>query len=147
MCQWFNSLIADNPKLLYKIELFFARFEDGSHCDLDTPGRLRFLGEYQQAWNNLSFPHSRVISMQEGHAWQLSGGVLCQSTGSGFSCVQLPCKIKGIPEREWSVNDLGFDIRDLTIDASQDLIVAVEQVGAMYVSLLVIGETHSTTDL
>ncbi|OAX41500.1 hypothetical protein K503DRAFT_767638 [Rhizopogon vinicolor AM-OR11-026] len=129
VCRLFNSVIAGNAQLLYKIELFFARFEDGTHCNLDTAGRLRAFRQYQQAWNNLSFPHSRLISMQDSHPWELSGGVLCQAIQSGFTCVQIPCRIKGIPEREWTVDDLGFDIRDFTIDTSQDLIVAVEQVG------------------
>lgn len=144
VCRLFNSVVADNAQLQYKIDLFFARFENGSHCNLDTVGRLRALRQYQQAWNNLLFPNSGLISMQEGHTWELSGGVLCQAMRSKLTCVQLPCKIKGIPEREWTVTDLGFDIRDFGIDTSQDLIVAVEQVGVMYVFLLVVCVVHFT---
>jgi hypothetical protein len=82
--------------------------------------------------------------MQPGRAWELSGGVLCQATGSKLTCVQLPCKIKEIPEREWTVDDLVFDIRDFSIDTSLDLVVAVEQVGVVYVLLLVPWMTRSS---
>ncbi|KAG1717929.1 uncharacterized protein EDB91DRAFT_1305162 [Suillus paluster] len=149
VCRLFNSVIATNVQLLYKIELFFGRFENGRHCNLDTVSRLRACRQYQQAWNNLSFPDSRFVSMQEGHAWELSGGVLCQAMRSGLSCLQLPCKIKDIPEREWSINDFGFEIRDFTIDTSQDLIVAVEPVGIIpnlsckiHMRTLMTGEHH-----
>ncbi|KAG0695360.1 hypothetical protein DFH29DRAFT_1005553 [Suillus ampliporus] len=149
VCRLFNSVIATNVQLLYKIELFFGRFENGRHCNLDTAGRLRACRQYQQAWNNLSFSHSQFISMQEGHAWELSGGVLCQAMRRGLECVQLPCKIKDIPKREWTINDLGFEIRDFTIDTSQDLIVALEQVGLIphlscniHMRTLMTGEHH-----
>jgi hypothetical protein len=52
---------------------------------------------------------------------------------SAITCVQLPCKIKDIPERKWTINDLGFPIRDFTIDTSQNLVVALEIIGVMYV--------------
>lgn len=149
VCRLFHSVITTNAQLLYNVELFFGRFEDGRHCNLDTAGRLRACRQYQQAWNNLSFPDSRFINMQDGHAWELSGGVLCQAMRSGLACVQLPCKIKDIPEREWTINDLGFEIRDFTIDTSQDLIVALEIVGAIpnlscnvHLRTLMTGEHH-----
>jgi hypothetical protein len=131
----FRSVITTNVQLLYKTELFFGRFENGRHCNLDTAGRLRACRQYQQAWNNLSFPEFKFIDMQGGLAWELSGGVLCQAmqSRSGLACVQLPCKFKNIPEREWTINDFGFEIRDFTIDTSQDLIVVLEVVGVMYV--------------
>ncbi|KAG2131373.1 hypothetical protein DEU56DRAFT_814182 [Suillus clintonianus] len=149
VCKLFHSVITDNVQLLYKIELFFGQLENGSRCNLDTAGRLRACREYQQAWNKLSFPNSGLIDMQDGHAWELSGGVLCQAMRSGLTCVQLPCKIKNIPEREWTINDLGFEIRDFTVDVSQDLIVAVEIIGAIpnlscniHLRTLMTGEHH-----
>ncbi|KAG1869662.1 hypothetical protein C8R48DRAFT_699324 [Suillus tomentosus] len=151
VCQLFRSVITTNAQLLYKVELFFGRFENGRHCNLDTAGRLRACRQYQQAWNNLAFPDSQIISMQGGLSWELSGGVLCQAMRSrlGLVFTQLPCKIKDIPEREWTINDFGFEIRDFTIDTSQDLIVALEIVGAVpnrtcnvHLRTLMTGEHH-----
>lgn len=151
VCQLFRSVITTNAHLLYKAELFFGRFENGRNCNLDTAGRLRACRQYQQAWNNLSFPDSQFIDMQDGHAWELSGGVLCQAmqSQSGLTCVQLPCKIKDIPERKWTIDDFGFRIRDFTIDTSQDLIVALEIVGPIpnrtcnvHLRTLMTGEHH-----
>lgn len=154
VCQLFLSVITTNAQLLYKAELFFGRFENGRHCNLDTAGRLRACRQYQQAWNHLSFPDSKFIDMHGGHAWELSGGVLCQTmqSRSGLACVQLPCKIKDIPEREWTINDFGFEIRDFTVDTSQDLIVALEVVGSIpnrtcnvHLRTLMTGEHHPMT--
>jgi hypothetical protein len=154
VCQLFRSVITTNVQLLYKTELFFGRFENGRHCNLDTAGRLRACRQYQQAWNNLSFPEFKFIDMQGGLAWELSGGVLCQAmqSRSGLACVQLPCKFKNIPEREWTINDFGFEIRDFTIDTSQDLIVVLEVVGVIpnricnvHLRTLMTGEHHPMT--
>ncbi|KAG1762733.1 hypothetical protein EDD22DRAFT_952902 [Suillus occidentalis] len=133
VCRLFHSVITTNVQLLYKVELFFGRFENGRHCNLDTVGRLRVCRQYQQAWNNLSFPDSQFINMEDGHTWELSGGVLCHAmqSRSAIACVQLPCKIKNIPERKWIIDDLGFRIRDFTIDTSQNLVVALEISGAI----------------
>lgn len=148
VCQLFRSVITTNAQLLYKVELFFGRFENGRHCNLDTAGRLRACRQYQQAWNNLAFPDSQIINMQGGLSWELSGGVLCQAMRSrlGLVCVQLPCKIKDIPEREWTINDFGFEIRDFTIDTSQDLVVALEIVGAVYVLMRLFLRSMSDTE-
>lgn len=151
VCRLFHSVITTNTQLLYKTELFFGRFENGRHCNLDTAGRLRACRQYQQAWNNLAFPDSQLINMQDGHAWELSGGVLCQAmrSRSGLACAQLACKIKDIPEREWTIDDFGFEIRDFTVDTSQDLVVALEIVGAIpnricnvHLRTLMTGEHH-----
>lgn len=151
VCRLFHSVITTNVQLLYKIELFFGRFENGRHCNLDTAGRLRVCRQYQQAWNNFAFPDSQFISMQDGHTWELSGGVLCQAmqSRSAITCVQLPCKIKDIPERKWTINDLGFPIRDFTIDTSQNLVVALEIIGVipnltcnLHFRTLMTGEHH-----
>lgn len=133
----FHSVITTNVQLLYKVELFFGRFENGRHCNLDTAGRLRVCRQYQQAWNNLSFPDSQFIRMEDGHTWELSGGVLCHAmqSRSAIACVQLPCKIKNIPQRKWTINNFAFAIRDFTIDTSQDLVVALEILGTMYVAM------------
>ncbi|KAG2358430.1 hypothetical protein BDR07DRAFT_1611922 [Suillus spraguei] len=149
VCKLFHSVINTNVQLLYKTELFFGRFENGRHCNLDTAGRLRACRQYQQAWNNFSFPDSRFINMHDGHAWELSGGVLCQATQTGLTCVQLPCKIKDIPEREWTIKDFGFEIKDFTVDTSQELIIALEIVDAIpnrtcnvHLRALMTGEHH-----
>lgn len=133
VCQLFHSVITTNVQLLYKVELFFGRFENGRHCNLDTAGRLRVCRQYQQAWNNLAFPDSQYINMQDGHTWELSGGVLCYAmqSRSTIACAQLPCKIKDIPERKWIIDGLGFGIRDFTVDTSQNLVVALEILGAI----------------
>jgi len=64
--------------------------------------------------------------MEDGQAWDIVSGILTQAgPHGGISCVQMPCSIKGIPEHRW-VAPTDFQIRDFTIDISQDLLVAIE---------------------
>jgi len=63
---------------------------------------------------------------RDGLAWDLVNGILAQARpNGGISCVQMPCYIKGIPERRWDVLP-EFSIAEFAIDASQDLLAAVE---------------------
>ncbi|KIJ13367.1 hypothetical protein PAXINDRAFT_170440 [Paxillus involutus ATCC 200175] len=75
--------------------------------------------------------HNATVPMREGQCWELSGGILAQSTSQNeISCVQLPCKVKGIPEKRWTT-PFDFRIRDFTLDNSQDLIVLLEPSGTL----------------
>ncbi|KAF9223672.1 hypothetical protein BS17DRAFT_781042 [Gyrodon lividus] len=129
VCKLFHSIILGSTQLVYKIELFASHMEDGNHSSLDTVGRLKALRQYTRAWNNLEWTQHATVLMREGHCWELSGGILAQSTPQNeISCVQLPCKAKGIPEKRWTV-PFDFRIRDLTFDNSQDLFALLELVG------------------
>ena len=102
---------------------------DVEHCNWDFPSRLDAIRRYTDAWNNLKFPTRKQILMEDGQAWDLVNGVLTQACfHGGISCVQMPCSIKGIPEHRW-VAPTDFQIRDFTIDISQDLLVAMELSG------------------
>ena len=119
-------MIQESSTLLYKVSLFSAQMSDVEHCNWDIPSRLEALRRYTHAWNNLQFPTHKLIRMEDGPAWELVSGILAQTNShGGISCVQMPCRIKGIPERRW-VAFPETQIRDFTIDMSQDLLVAIE---------------------
>ncbi|KAG1775705.1 hypothetical protein EV702DRAFT_1234788 [Suillus placidus] len=101
-----------------------------SIIDLPTNSTLP-VNIYHSSVRDYVSHHSNCCLPQDGHAWELSGGVLCQAmqSQSGLTCIQFPCKIKDIPKWKWTIDDFGFRIRDFTIDTSQDLIVALEIVG------------------
>ncbi|KAF9243501.1 hypothetical protein BU15DRAFT_43126, partial [Melanogaster broomeanus] len=129
VCKLFHSIISGSTQLVYKIELHASYMEDGDNSSLDTVDRLNALREHNKAWNNLEWTHHDTVLMCEGHSWELSGGILAQSTTQNeISCVQLPCKVKGIPHKRWTV-PLDFTVRDFTLDNSQDLLVLLELAG------------------
>jgi hypothetical protein len=131
VCKLFHSIISGTTQLVYKIELFASHLEDGNHLSLDTVGRLKALREYNRVWNDMIWTHNATVPMREGQCWELSGGILAQSTSQNeISCVQLPCKVKGIPEKRWTT-PFDFRIRDFTLDNSQDLIVLLEPSGTL----------------
>lgn len=105
--------------------------EDNEHASMDTVSRLNILRNYNRVWHDMKWTSSGSIPMSDGHCWEFSGGVLAQSTHENeLSLVQLPCKLKGIPERRWSV-PFDFRVRDFTLDTSQDLIVLLELAGTL----------------
>lgn len=96
---------------------------------MDTVSRLNLLREHNRVWNDMEWASYGSIPMCDGHSWEFSGGILAQSTHENqIFLVQLPCKLKGITEKRWSV-PFDFRIRDFTLDNSQDLIVLVELAG------------------
>ncbi|KAF8134942.1 hypothetical protein EV363DRAFT_1322083, partial [Boletus edulis] len=129
VCKSFCSIISGSVHLVYKIKLFASYMEDNEDSAMDTVSRLNLLQEYSRKWNDMEWSSSGSIPMVDGHCWEFSGGILAQSTYENtLSLVQLPCKLKGIPEQRWSV-PFDFRIRDFTLDNSQDLIVLLELVG------------------
>lgn len=105
--------------------------EDNEHASMDTVSRLNILRNYNRVWHDMKWTSPGSIPMSDGHCWEFSGGVLAQSTHENeLSLVQLPCKLKGIPERRWSV-PFDFRVRDFTLDTSQDLIVLLELAGTL----------------
>ncbi|KAF8134943.1 hypothetical protein EV363DRAFT_1322086 [Boletus edulis] len=128
VCKLFYSIISESTHSIYKIELFASHKEDNEYSSMETVNRLNLLREYNRKWNDLEWTSSGSIPMTDDNCWELSGGILAQVIhGNTLSLVQLPCKLKDIPEREWSV-PFDFRIHDFTLDNSQDLIVLLELV-------------------
>lgn len=129
VCKLFHSIISGSTYLAYKIELFASYMENNEHSSMDTVSRLNLLREHNRVWNDMEWASYGSIPMCDGHSWEFSGGILAQSTHENqIFLVQLPCKLKGITEKRWSV-PFDFRIRDFTLDNSQDLIVLVELAG------------------
>lgn len=103
--------------------------EDNEHSSMDTVTRLDLLRKYNRAWNNMAWTSSGFIPKHNGHCWEFSGGILAQSTHENeIFFVQLPCKLKNVAERRWTV-PFDFTFRDFTLDNSQDLVVLLEVIG------------------
>lgn len=127
-CKLFHSAISGCTQLTYKIELFASYMEDNEHSSVDTVNRLDLLREHNRVWNDMKWTSSGFIPMRDGNCWEFSGGILAQSTRENeIFFVQLPCKLKGIVEKRWSV-PFDFRIRDFTFDYSQNIIVLLELV-------------------
>lgn len=129
VCKLFQAIISGSTHLGYKIELFASHMEDNGHSSMDTISRLNLLREHNRVWNDMKWTSYGSIPMCDGHCWEFSGGILAQSTHEReIFFAQLPCKLKGIAERRWSV-PFDFRVRDFTLDNSQDLIVLLELAG------------------
>ncbi|KAF9228849.1 hypothetical protein BS17DRAFT_877408 [Gyrodon lividus] len=127
VCKLFQAIISESTHLLYKIDLFGSRMGDGRHSALDIVDRLTRLRSYNQVWNEMRWTGSKKVPMEGGSSWDLVGGVLAHAlfNDRSISCVQLPCSIKGIPEKRWIV-DLEITIRDFYFDVAQDLLICIE---------------------
>lgn len=128
VCRLFGSIIQDNAVLQYKIELVVAGMDDGPPSTLGPAERLQMLKRHQEAWRTLGFSDETTIPMLRGEVWELYGGVLAQARGpQALSFRQLPSVLRGVQEKEWSLEDLGFEIRDFGMDPSQELLVVIQK--------------------
>ncbi|KZT72794.1 hypothetical protein DAEQUDRAFT_722413 [Daedalea quercina L-15889] len=117
----------ESAALQYKLELVKAGQDDGRPSPLSPAERLAILKEHQAAWTELVPSYEKAAPMLTGQTWELYGGVFAQGQGqSSINFRQLPSAIRGIDEKEWSINDIGFEIRDFGIDPAQNLLVAIQ---------------------
>ena len=128
VCKTFRELVDHDVRFQYKIELAAAGMEDGPPSALAPADRLAALRTRQAAWDTLSWSELSEHPMGIGSVWELYGGVLAQSESRRtLTFRQLPSKIRGIEQREWTIRDVGFDVRDFGMDPAQDLLIAIEQ--------------------
>jgi len=100
---------------------------DGPPSPLTAADRIALLKEHNAAWESLRWKESNNLPMQQGHVWELSGGVFAQSSSSNLLHFRrLPSQCRNIEEKSWRVA-LDIDIRDFTMDPGQDLLVVIEK--------------------
>ncbi|KAF9239142.1 hypothetical protein BU15DRAFT_74836 [Melanogaster broomeanus] len=132
VCKPFHVIISQSTHLLYKIELFASHMDDGRHSGLDIASRSKLLESYNQGWREMRWAGCKVVPKEESIlSRDLVGGILAYPllNDHSISFVQLPCSIKGIPEKQWTVH-LGVNIRDFYFDVAQDLLVCTELIDA-----------------
>ena len=105
---------------------------------MDISQRLELLREHQKAWENLDFTSDfrTYLEWFIPFTWELQGGVLSQQTANhSMMFIRIPSKIRGIPRKEWTIENLGFQFRNYTFDPSQNLLVALEHVSYVNISI------------
>lgn len=136
VCRLFRAIISEAVIFQYKIELGANGMEDGPSSALSAAHRLEKLKKHQAAWDELKWTEDKTVDMSIGHVWELYGGVLAQSNlNRAIFCRQLPSHLRGIEEKTWTVDISSFDLRDFTMDPSQDLLAIAEKPRSMYVSI------------
>ncbi|EPQ55952.1 hypothetical protein GLOTRDRAFT_138664 [Gloeophyllum trabeum ATCC 11539] len=129
VCHRIKNIIDESVVLQYKIELAVAGMEDGPTSAISVSERLQRLKNYTEAWKTMSFsPEVETVTLT-GNLWELCGGVLGLSDRAKPATLmfrKLPAIARGIEGKEWTIEDVGFPIRDFKMDPSQDLLVMIE---------------------
>lgn len=109
--------------------------ENGPSSSLNAAEKLERLKKRQAAWDELKWSEDKNVDMSTGTVWELYGGVLAQASEDRrtFSFRQLPSHHRGIEERTWTVDVSNSNVRDFTMDPSQDLLVIAERPVLVYV--------------
>ncbi|TCD69894.1 Amino-acid acetyltransferase, mitochondrial [Steccherinum ochraceum] len=122
----FKDLIDNDAALQYKIELAVDGMEDGPPSALLPAERLQLLRKHRAAWKAMRHTSTHNIPMSGGGVWELYGGVLAQGINPrGLAFTQLPSRLRGIPEKNWTLEDVGFKIRDFGMNPGEDLLVLI----------------------
>ena len=106
--------------------------EDGPLGDLTTSERLDLLRRYEVSWKNLEWNEHKPIPppLRDWLGMHSYGNVLTCMCGGEFETIdfiQLPSRLRGIPMQQWTLR-FNFEVREFTLDSSQDLLVAVEDI-------------------
>ncbi|KAF9807951.1 hypothetical protein IEO21_07986 [Rhodonia placenta] len=120
----FLQLIKSSIRLNYKIELGLAGMADNPLSPFSYAEKLRKLRSLRDMRRNPTLVSGRSISRDA--AYTVSHGLFVQSDGLHLKVLQLPSRILGTEEREWTftVPDLnGLNVGTLCIDPSQNLLV------------------------
>ena len=125
---FFKSLVDETTTFQYRIALFASGMEDGPPGDMTTSERLDLLRKYEVSWKTIEWTeHNTLISGMDG-VWELYGNVWAHSKERDVvEFLQLPSRIRGIPMQQWTLK-FDFDVRDFTMDPSQDLLVAIADI-------------------
>ncbi|KAH6916880.1 hypothetical protein BKA70DRAFT_1250852 [Coprinopsis sp. MPI-PUGE-AT-0042] len=127
VCQDLKVLIDETAILQYATELYASGTENCVLHKRNVANRVEKLRAFQKHWDDLSFHEHYEITMKNGGVWELYGSVLSQkSSNAEFHFHRLPSSIRGIPKKEWKLSRRCFDVRDYTIDPSQDLLVLIQ---------------------
>lgn len=88
------------------------------------------LDAHVRSWGDLDWQESHVRIPSPGAAYALSQGVFASvsfhSELSSVTCVTLPSRIMGTEAAVHTLDDVGFPVKDLVIDPSQDLLILLE---------------------
>ncbi|TFK55467.1 hypothetical protein OE88DRAFT_622844 [Heliocybe sulcata] len=128
VCRSLYELIESTAELQYQIELSVAGMEDGLSKNLSIVSRLERLRAHQKAWTALKWAEEIWVPIALSGTWELYGGVWAARAWDtrGLAFMQEPSIFREIPMKQWVIEDLGFAIRDFSLDISQDLLVLVE---------------------
>ncbi|EPQ58998.1 hypothetical protein GLOTRDRAFT_70086, partial [Gloeophyllum trabeum ATCC 11539] len=102
--------------------------DDGPTKTLSIASRLEKLRAHQKAWSELKWTEETWVSVVLSRHWELYAGVWSAGRANhrGMGFMQLPSRLRDIPMRQWDITDIGFLIRDFTLDPSQNLLVLIE---------------------
>jgi len=104
-----------------------ANMDDGPPSSVSKADRLKLLRAHQTAWKNLTWTKKSVVSYNPiASLWKCLGGVLGSAYDRSLRFIQVPSVFRGIEEKEWAVEDIGFRVGNFTMDPSQDLLVVLD---------------------
>jgi hypothetical protein len=130
VCKLFNTLILHTSSLQLVIELYLSGLELGKSSLTDSQ-ILSKLRDYNKAWDGLEFVDQGPFNIPRFSFWDRARNTVAFSESLHFGSskvhiFQIPSTLKNIEYKTWAVGDFTFEINEIKIDASQDLLVLVE---------------------
>ncbi|TFK72775.1 hypothetical protein BDN72DRAFT_835875 [Pluteus cervinus] len=154
ICRQLRLLIKKSVALQYKIELYACNMVDGPPSNVVKAARLRMLHAHQRAWRRIEWSGRSSIPLSEPEvstesAWEFLGGVLGLAAGQRLRFIQVPSALRGIEEKHWVIENIGFRIKDFGMDPAQDLLSIIEiseapsdETFTLHIRSLSTGEPH-----
>ncbi|KDQ57119.1 hypothetical protein JAAARDRAFT_284422 [Jaapia argillacea MUCL 33604] len=130
VCSVLHSIIQSAVDLQYKINLDMVGMQDvPANNGVGIVDRLKMLKDHSRAWKEGNPTETVLDGQMADERYYTCGGVLGyvnidRDMRESLSLIQIPSRSRGIPERRWTLKDIG-SIHEVALDPSQNLLVVV----------------------
>ncbi|KAH9974184.1 hypothetical protein BJV74DRAFT_798906 [Russula compacta] len=147
-CRRIHHIISGSISLRYSVELAANGMQHGSCFSLGKIQCLEMLAAYEAAWRTLSWSDNASVDMLVG--WgppiSVSGNVIGFGSKPDVPRKELlllrtPSKLRNVTMKSWRLQ-LPYDVHDVCMDSSQDLLIYYTGVKSFHVCSLLSGGTH-----
>ncbi|OCH93465.1 hypothetical protein OBBRIDRAFT_304402 [Obba rivulosa] len=127
ICHLLREIVDNDRALQYRIDLAAARLNDSPPNSITLAGRRERLKAYLDAWRELRPTTWTTWDTNDTCATGFGNISAEVISGHGRSMLMRQfASLRGIPEKQWLLEDLGLRVQNVAIHPSQDLLVILE---------------------
>jgi hypothetical protein len=133
--RWVHYLVMETKTLRYKVELALSGMKDGPNSGHPAPARLQQLLAYKKAWPALDWSHEDRLKIPRPTIMGVSGGFFYHASENSDQYFQWTLELYELrsfrigrftSHLQHFIFNVSFDVANVVIDPSQNLLVLVE---------------------
>ncbi|KAJ3538652.1 hypothetical protein NM688_g6486 [Phlebia brevispora] len=132
VCHRLDDVVKASVKVQYWVECDLNGFDDNPRSKMNVAEKLQSLRTHCDVWRTQQWASDTPLAMLDWWNYDApirSGNTMVfRSSPTEFTVHQVSSKHRGLLSQEWVIKetDIGFEVSDYAVDASQDLLVVTE---------------------